>query len=165
MTDHSTITQEPPPFRAVLTPHRSLSSTGFLIVMAAVSLVSFAAGVAFLLLGAWPVFGFFGLDVALIYFAFRANYRAARQYETIEMTTDKLLLTQVDAKGNATTIAFNPYWVRVEIDEWTDGRAFLKLAERGRQTLFGSFLLDEEKHELASALRTALIQNRGGLRI
>ena len=67
---------EPTLFSAVLTPHRSLSATGFVIVMALVGGVSFAAGIAFLLMGAWPVFGFFGLDVLLIYLAFRANYRA-----------------------------------------------------------------------------------------
>jgi uncharacterized membrane protein len=58
-------------FSAIVTPHRSLSSTGFLIVMAALGGVSFVAGMVFLMLGAWPVFGFFGLDVLLVYWAFR----------------------------------------------------------------------------------------------
>ena len=48
--------------------------------------VSFVAGFVFLLIGAWPVFGFFGLDVVLIYLAFKLNYRAARLYETIDLT-------------------------------------------------------------------------------
>lgn len=157
--------QIPTAFRAVLTPHRSLSARGFLIVMAAVGFVSFAAGVTFMMLGAWPVFGFFGLDVALIYFAFRSNYRAARQYETVEVTVERVTLTQVDAKGNSNTHTFNSYWARVEIQEWADGRTFLILAERGRKALFGSFLLDEEKHELATALRKALVTARGGPRI
>ncbi|MEZ5843218.1 MAG: DUF2244 domain-containing protein [Hyphomicrobiaceae bacterium] len=161
MTEPAPPAQAPAPFRAILTPHRSLSAQGFLIVMAAIGLVSFLAGMAFLVMGAWPVFGFFGLDVALIYFAFRANYRAARQFETVEVTRDAVTLTHVDASGRTTSQSFNPFWVRVEIEQWTDGRAFLKLAESGRQSLFGSFLLDEEKHELADALRAALLTARG----
>ena len=65
-------------FSALLTPHRSLNRTGFLVLMAFLSLISFAAGVVFLLMGAWPVFGFFGLDVLAIYWAFRINFRRAR---------------------------------------------------------------------------------------
>ena len=68
---------EPTLFSAIVTPHRSLGSLGFLILMVAVGGISFAAGIAFLMMGAWPVFGFFGLDVFLVYLAFRANYRAA----------------------------------------------------------------------------------------
>src|SRR5882724_5138615 len=64
---------EPALFSAVVTPHRSLSRAGFLIVMAALGGISFVAGTAFLLLGAWPVFGFFGLDVLLVYSWFRAG--------------------------------------------------------------------------------------------
>ena len=70
---------EPPIFSAVITPHRSLSSTGFLIVMLCIGALSFASGVVFLILGAWPVFGFLGLDVLLVYWAFRANFRADRK--------------------------------------------------------------------------------------
>ena len=65
-------------FSAVLTPHRSLSATGFLILMMLVGGVSFAAGIVFLMMGAWPVFGFFGLDVLLLYLAFRAQLPRTR---------------------------------------------------------------------------------------
>src|ERR1700724_1243689 len=81
---------EPTLFSAVVTPHRSLSSVGFLVVMAAVSIVSFAAGTVFLILGAWPVFGFFGLDVLLVYWAFCANYRAAAAYEEVNGTASEV---------------------------------------------------------------------------
>jgi uncharacterized membrane protein len=37
--------------------------------MGCIAAVSFAAGIGFLLIGAWPVFGFFGLDVVLIWWA------------------------------------------------------------------------------------------------
>src|SRR5690606_40871520 len=55
-------TARPLYFNAVLHPHRSLGPRGFLILMLAVGLVSFSAGVAFAVKGAWPIVGFFGLD-------------------------------------------------------------------------------------------------------
>jgi len=72
---------DPEIFSAIITPHRSLGPRGFLIFMLCLGGLSFIAGVIFVSLGAWPVFGFFGLDVLLVYFAFRANYRSARAYE------------------------------------------------------------------------------------
>jgi hypothetical protein len=69
---------DPKIFSAIITPHRSLGPRGFLIFMLCLGGLSFIAGVIFVSLGAWPVFGFFGLDVLLVYFAFRAKYRSAR---------------------------------------------------------------------------------------
>ena len=66
---------QPELFSARLTPHRSLNRTGFLVLMAFITVISFAAGVVFWWIGAWPVFGFFGLDVLVIYWAFRINFR------------------------------------------------------------------------------------------
>ena len=86
---------EPTLFSAVMTPHRSLGRKGFMIVMLAVAGVSFVAGLVFLIAGAWPVTGFFGLDVALVYWAFRANYRAASAYEQIVITPTELVFRKV----------------------------------------------------------------------
>jgi len=72
---------DPKIFSAIITPHRSLGPSGFLIFMLCLGGLSFISGVIFVSLGAWPVFGFFGLDVLLVYLAFRANYRSARAYE------------------------------------------------------------------------------------
>src|SRR3954454_15592307 len=81
---------QPELFSALLTPHRSLNRTGFLVLMAFLCAISFAAGLAFLLMGAWPVFGFFGLDVLAIYWAFRINFRHARASEEIAVTPCEL---------------------------------------------------------------------------
>ena len=94
-TSHSIVpSAEPAIFSAVITPHRSLGSRGFLILMLAIGAVSFVSGMVFLLLGAWPVFGFLGLDVLLVYVAFRANYRAARAYEEVDRDFDRADLAQ-----------------------------------------------------------------------
>ena len=72
---------QPTLFSARVTPHRSLNRTGFLVLMTFVGAVSFVAGIAFCMMGAWPVLGFFGLDLLVIYWAFRINYRRALAYE------------------------------------------------------------------------------------
>ena len=73
MTDRNAEATEPTLFSAVLTPHRSLGAVGFVVLMSLLSALSFAAGIMFYLIGAWPVVGFLGLDVLLVYLAFRAN--------------------------------------------------------------------------------------------
>jgi uncharacterized membrane protein len=77
---------QPELFSALLTPHRSLSRTGFMVLMGFICAVSFAAGLVFLLMGAWPVLGFFGLDVLVIWWAFRINFRDAKATEEISVT-------------------------------------------------------------------------------
>jgi len=156
---------EPGGFRAVLTPHRSLGPTGFIVLMAALAGISFATGIAFLLIGAWPVLGFFGLDVALVYVAFKLNYRSGRLYETVELTPAKLTWTRVHPSGRREQFDCNPYWARVNLREWPDGRTDLRVIAQGKELVFGRFLTDDERRQFASALRGALVDARGGARI
>ena len=76
--------------RLTIWPHRSLSKKGFLILMSVLAGLLFAIGVGFFLAGAWPVIGFLGLELLVVYGAFKLNYRAARRRETIETTTESL---------------------------------------------------------------------------
>ena len=105
---------EPELFSALLTPHRSLNRTGFLVLMGFLSVVSFAAGVAFLLMGAWPVFGFFGLDVLAIYWAFRVNFRRAKATEEISVTPSELRVRRVSHRGHVVEWVLNPLWVQLD---------------------------------------------------
>jgi uncharacterized membrane protein len=148
-------------FSAVLTPHRSLSPHGFLLLMVAIGILSFATGLGFLLLGAWPVMGFFGLDLALVYIAFQLNYRAARLYETVDLTAEALKVTRVHPSGKQEQWDFNPYWARLVVEEDEDERVELKLRSHGRELVFGGFLSDDEKRDFAKALKGAMSQARG----
>ncbi len=165
MAENTDIAQPAFEFRAVLSPHRSLSPTGFLVLMSAIGLVSFAVGVTFLMMGAWPVFGFFGLDVLLVYIAFKLNYQSGRAYETVEVTRETFLLTRVDPKGRSESFVFNPFWVRVLLREDPDGHTDLRLASHGREMRFAQFLSDDERRDFADALKEALVAARGGPRI
>ena len=154
---------EPVLFSALLTPHRSLNRTGFLLVMAFLSVISFAAGVVFLILGAWPVFGFFGLDILAIYVAFKINFRRARACEQIWVTPSELRIRRVSHRGHVVEFVLNPLWVRLDkVAHEEFGIEGLYLVSRGRSVSIGSFLSPDEKASFAKALVTALQAARRG---
>ncbi len=150
-------------FSARLRPHRSLNRTGFLALMAFVSAVSFAAGLAFLLMGAWPVFGFFGLDVLAIYWAFKIYFRRANACEEVRLTASELRVRRVSSRGDVVEFAFNPLWVQLDRKTHAEfGVERLYLLSRGRRIAIGSFLGADEKASFASALTAALHAARRG---
>ncbi len=154
---------QPELFSALLTPHRSLNRTGFLVLMAFLSTVSFAAGLAFLLMGAWPVLGFFGLDVLAIYWAFRVNFRRARATEEIWVTPFELRVRRVSHRGQVVEFALNPLWVQLDQKTHPEfGIEKLYLVSRGRRVSIASFLGPDEKASFAKALLAALQAARRG---
>jgi uncharacterized membrane protein len=156
-------TAEPEIFAALLTPHRSLNRTGFLVVMSFVSAVSLAAGIAFLIMGAWPVVGFFGLDVLAIYVAFKINFRRAKASEEISVTPSELRLRRISHRGHVMEWVFNPLWVRLDqIAHAEFGIERLYLVSKGRRVAIASFLGADEKASFAKALGAALIAARRG---
>jgi len=154
---------EPEIFAALLTPHRSLSRTGFLVVMSFVSAVSLAAGIAFLIMGAWPVVGFFGLDVLAIYVAFKINFRRAKASEEISVTPSELRLRRISHRGHVMEWVFNPLWVQLDqIAHQEFGIERLYLVSKGRRVAIASFLGADEKASFAKALGAALTAARRG---
>jgi uncharacterized membrane protein len=154
---------EPTIFSAIITPHRSLGSTGFLVLMLCIGGVSFVAGVMFLLIGAWPVFGFLGLDVLLIYWAFRINYRAARTYEEVTVTTSELTVRKISHRGSVREWTLNPLWVRLErVAHEEFGIERLFLTSHGRRLSIAACLGPDEKASFAGALSTALSEAKRG---
>jgi uncharacterized membrane protein len=119
--------------------------------------------VVFLLLGAWPVFGFLGLDVLLVYWAFRANFRAARAYEEVTVTATELTVRKVSQRGAVRVWTLNPLWVqldRIVHEEFGVERLFL--VSRGRRLSIGAALSPDEKKDFASALSAALGEAKRG---
>lgn len=144
-----------PVFEAELRPHRSLGPRGFLILMLLVGAVNFGAGTAFWIAGAWPVFGFCGLEVLLLWLAFRFNYRQARAREFILLDRDTLTVCRRDASGQEKVWRLQPYWLRIECAA-EDEEARLRLWSHGRALSLGEFLSPGERRLLADALRNAL---------
>lgn len=155
---------EPTLFQVRLTPYRSLDQRGFLIVMAIVAAISFVCGTAFLLMGAWPVFGLFGLDVLAIWFAFRMNFRAARASEEITVTPSLVTIRQTAPDGRWREARLNPLWTRMHRELHEDyGLQRLTLETRGEPVEVGSFLHTAQREELATGLDRALWQAKRGV--
>ena len=143
-------------FDAELRPHRSLSPLGFLLLMVAIGLISFAAGLGFFLAGAWPVVGFLGADVLLVYVAFKISFRRGQLRETLQLSAEELLVQRVSPWGTAQSWRFQPYWLQVGIEEDGSRRGALVLRSHGKSLALGKFLTCEERGDVARALRQAI---------
>ena len=147
-------------FDAFLHPHRSLSLTGFRILMAVLVSISLIMGGMFLAAGAWPVFGFYGLDILILYLAFRKNYRSAMIYEKVRLSDDTLWVEKGDRRGVHQVWEFQPYWLRVTIENPGQHNNYVRLTSHGRSVTIGAFLSPEERLDFAAALDRALHEVR-----
>ncbi|MBV8754167.1 MAG: DUF2244 domain-containing protein [Hyphomicrobiales bacterium] len=163
MAADNAASDEPTLFSAVLTPHRSLGRTGFIVLMCLIGGISFAAGLVFFIAGAWPVMGFFGLDVLLIYIAFKVSYRTAAACEQVTMTPSTLTVRKVSHRGRVAEWTLNPVWVRLQREANEEfGIERLFLVSRGRRLPVATFLGPAEKESFANALAAALGEARRG---
>lgn len=144
----------------VLRPHRSLSPAGFAAIMTALIAFSFIGGIVFFLAGAWPVIGFLGLDVVLVYWAFRASYTRGRDYERIVLLPGALTIERVSRKTGTERFSLQPYWLRVDLEDGPEPAMRLLLRSHGKSFTVGRFLSPQERTELAAMLREALARLR-----
>ncbi len=139
-----------------LLPYRSLSKRGFRNLMFTVSFIFFSIGVYFWYLGAWPVFGFLGLDVFLLYYAFKINYKSGEIFETIKIIKENLLITRNYPSGKKQTWNLEPYWTRVEILNPARHQHNLVIKSKNKVVLLGSFLNYDDKKKLLNQIESAL---------
>ena len=150
-----------PFFRALLVPHRSLGRTGFVVLMAFCASVWLSTGAVFLSMGAWPVFGFFGLDVIALYLAFHFNYRAARIREEVSVSRTALDIVKVAPSGRRQAHRFNPFWARLAVARHAEiGITGMAVEGRGQRVPIGSFLNPDDRESFAAAFGRALTQAR-----
>jgi uncharacterized membrane protein len=147
-----------PSFDVVLRPHRSLSPVGFAVIMSILAIWSFVGGLVFWLKGAWPVIGFLGIDIVLVYWAFRASYGQGRAAERLCLSDGTLTVWRMDKRGAEERFAFPSYWLRVTLEEDRNGPGQLLLSSHGRHLAVGAFLAPDERADLARELSAALRQ-------
>lgn len=152
-------------FAAEITPHRSLGRRGALILVAGFGIVSAAVSLPFVLMGAWPVVGFFGLDVALLWLALRASFAQARACERIALTYVELTIAKITHRGERREWRMNPLWTRIE-SETDDEFGMTRLAVRERRMAVdvAQALSPPERAEFADAFGAALAIARAGPR-
>ena len=137
-------------------PYRSLSKKGFRNLMFIVSLIFFLVGGFFWYIGAWPVFGFLGLDVLLLYYAFKINYKAGEIFETVKIIQKNLLITRNFPSGKKQTWNLEPYWTKVEISNPARHQHNLIVKSKDKVVLLGSFLNYNDKRKLLTQIESAL---------
>jgi uncharacterized membrane protein len=110
------------------------------------------------------VFGFFGLDVLAVYFAFRTNFARATAREEISVTPTELRVRRISHRGSVSEWSFNPLWVALDRQVHEEyGVERLALVSRGRSLTIASFLGPEEKASFAKALTAALASAKRGI--
>lgn len=150
-----------PIFRALLTPHRSMGRKGFAIVMSIFAVTWLGTCAFFMSLGAWPVFGFFGLDLLLLYIAFKMNYRAARAREEVSVSRVLLEIRKVEPSGKTQSFSFNPFWAKFRVARHEEiGITDMAVEGEGRRVTIGSFLNPDDRESFAAAFGNALATAR-----
>ncbi|MFP4519395.1 MAG: DUF2244 domain-containing protein [Oceanicaulis sp.] len=147
---------------AEIRPNRSLANPAFYVLMAAFGAISFIAGAAFALLGAWPVLGFFGLDVLIVFLAFKLSYRDGRRMETIKVTGEEIRVARQSPFGHRTAFRVPLAWTRVELAGEGEPDVQAGLWHKGRNLIIGAMLSPREREALADAVREAIEQARRG---
>ena len=156
-------TGEQPFFSAVLTPYRSLGHNGFLVLMLCTGAICLVHGVLFVAVGAWPVMAFFGLDVALVWFAFRMNYASAQASEEVSVYAHEIVIRKIGPGKRAQEFRFNTFWVRLTVDQLEDeGVTRILLTSRGEAVPVGDFLNPPDRTSFAGALTAALAAAKAG---
>lgn len=147
----------PPVFTATLSPQRSLDRRGLWIAAGVLGVAGTAIAVLFLALGAWPVVGFVGIEIALVIAVLLLHHRLGRTTEEVVLDARALTVTRRRGRRTVTRWEFPPGWLRVTMVDDEHGRpAGVLLASHGRRLAVGRFLTPEEQAAFAAALRAAL---------
>ena len=143
-----------------LWPYRSLSLQGFRIFIGLLASLMSLIGLGFYLLGAWPVIGFLGLEIFIVWYAFKWNYRSGQLIETVAITPQQVDVTRTDWRGRSNTICLNGVWIKAELDTKEKKRCRLYLRQHAKKLEIGAFMPPAEKPSLAVALNEALARLR-----
>ncbi len=151
-----------PIFSALLVPHRSLGRRGFNALMLGLGLVGVLTGIGFVLNGAWPVVGFFGLDVLLVWIAFRASYRAGRAREEVMVSRLDVAIRQTAPSGRTLEAHYNPSFARFRVSRHEEiGITRMSVHGEGRATEIGRLLNPDDRESFAGAFHRALAAAKG----
>ena len=142
-------------FATSLSPHRSLSPEGFKWVIRGAIAANLVIGVPMLVMGAWPVMGFMGLDIWLLWWLFKRSYLDARRSETLVLTDSELLVDRVAPDGEREEHRLDAYWIRLDVTEER-----LVVISKGNRLVIGRFLSPDARLELAEQLKAALATMR-----
>ena len=149
-------------YSITLKPYRSLNKIGFITMMIVLCGFSFITGIIFMKKGAWPVFGFFGLDILLIYIFFRLSFKSGKEFEVINLTKKKLIIKKYKEKKIIKTFILDANWVKIQIQNPLEQSSKLQISSKNKSIIIGSFLRLDEKIEVLQNIENALRKHNFG---
>lgn len=145
-----------------LTPHRAMNRAGLHRVIVLTCVLASIPGIVFFAMGAWPILGFLGLDIALLYWAMTVSLRDGQAREVVTLWPDKLHIRRVSPKGHETDFAFNPFFARLVVERDHEDRiAALRIAAPDRQVELGRFLNADDKARFLKLFAPVYARARG----
>jgi uncharacterized membrane protein len=154
-----------PVFSALIKPHRSLNGEAYRILITCLCLATLVSSIPFMVMGAWPVAGYFGLDLIALLIAFRVNFRQAQAYEEVVLSYVELVLRQVSPRGETREWRLNPQWVRIERqDDEEFGLRHIAIVSGPTRIDVAGQLSPAERADFLQALEAGLLEVRRGPR-
>lgn len=152
-----------PVFEAILSPHRSLGRTGLIVLVALTAGLTVFHAIIFATVRAWPIVGFFFLDLLLLYGAFWLSYRSGRAREFVSVSRTNLAIRKVAPSGKDSAFECNPFWAKFTVDRHEEiGITKMRVVGRGSHTDIGTFLNPDDKESFAAAFSRALATVKRG---
>jgi uncharacterized membrane protein len=141
---------------AVITPNRSLSQRGFIVLISVVTFLNCASAAVFIAMGAHFVPIFLGLDLAAVIIAFMASFRAAKQVERVQVTARDVRVLLETPKWSKLVWESPTAFTRVAAETVDEQVVGVELALSGRSLAVAKSLSPGERAEFARALERAI---------
>jgi uncharacterized membrane protein len=145
---------------AVITPHRSLSRKGFIILIAVLTAINCVTAAVFVIIGAAPVPLFLALDLVAVIAAFVASNRAADRKERVQVTAAEVRVMLETRAGIETLWTSATAFTRVTLVGEAEDETDLRLAVSGKHHAVARALSRAERLEFAQALDKAIWRAR-----
>ena len=139
-----------------MAPRRALSPRGLLILLVGLAFWNAVVCGFLLLIGAWPVPIFLGLDLVGVAVAFAVSNRRARNGERVRVSAEAVT---VERGEGAVVWTAPPAWTQV-MRPPAGSRAPLRLTASGRSVAVGAMLGPAERRRFAQALEHAVAAAR-----
>lgn len=145
---------------AVITPHRSLTERGFIVLICVVTLANCASAAVFVWMGATLVPIFLAIDVLALLVAFIASFNAAKRVERVQVTAREVRVTHETPTSSRVVWESPTAFTRVAVEKDEARTVGVNLLLSGREVAVARALSPKERGEFAQALQHAIWEAR-----
>ena len=145
---------------AVITPNRSLSERGFIVLIAVVTIANCCSAAVFLAMGATLVPIFVAIDVIAVLIAFVASFQAAKRVERVQVTARDVRVTHETPTSSRVVWESPTAFTRVAVEKDEERTVGVNLMLSDREVAVARALSPRERGEFAEALQRAIWEAR-----